>query len=120
MNVTNVSLSILVTVKLEDLDSHSAAAAEVVGKELARQVADYEKEKAGKTLRDIVRNTESITGNTEGARKRLWGLTRAAIQTKRVTADEMLILQECEDEVKDIKPVNEKGCKKMVYITKAF
>ena len=26
MNVTNVSLSILVTVKLEDLDSHSAAA----------------------------------------------------------------------------------------------
>ena len=44
MNVTNVALSILVTVKLEDLDSHSAAAAEVVGKQLAKQVADYEKE----------------------------------------------------------------------------
>ena len=44
MKVTNVALSILVTVKLEDLDSHSAAASAVVGKELAKQVASYEKE----------------------------------------------------------------------------
>lgn len=44
MNVTNVALSLLVTVKQEDLDSHSAAAAEVVGKQLAKQVADYEKQ----------------------------------------------------------------------------
>ena len=45
MKVTNVALSIIVTVKLDDLDSHSAAASGVVGKELAKQVADYEKEK---------------------------------------------------------------------------
>ncbi|HEC25806.1 MAG TPA: hypothetical protein ENI67_00125 [Gammaproteobacteria bacterium] len=45
MKVTNVSLSILITVKLEDLDSHSAAAAAaVVGMEMAKQVASYEKE----------------------------------------------------------------------------
>jgi len=44
MKVTNVSLSVLITVKLEDLDSHSAAAAVVVGKELAKQVASFEKE----------------------------------------------------------------------------
>ena len=44
MKVTNVSLSILITVKLEDLDSHSATAAAVVGEELAKQVASYEKE----------------------------------------------------------------------------
>ncbi len=43
MKVTNVSLSILITVKLEDLDSHSSAVAALVGKELARQVAAYEK-----------------------------------------------------------------------------
>lgn len=44
MKVTNVALSILVTVKLEDLDSHSAASSEVVGKKLAQQVTVYEKE----------------------------------------------------------------------------
>jgi len=44
MKVTNVSLSILITVKLEDLDSHSVAAAGVVGKEMAKQVAIYEKD----------------------------------------------------------------------------
>jgi len=44
MKVTNVALSLLVTVKPEDLDSHSAAASAVVGKELAKQVARYEKE----------------------------------------------------------------------------
>lgn len=44
MKVTNVAISLLITVRLEDLDSHSAAASEVVGKELARQIASYEKE----------------------------------------------------------------------------
>ncbi len=44
MKVTNVSISLLITVRLEDLDSHSAAAAAVVGEELAKQVASYEKE----------------------------------------------------------------------------
>jgi len=43
MKVTNVSLSILITVELEELDRHSAAAAAVVGREMAKQVASYEK-----------------------------------------------------------------------------
>lgn len=45
MKVTNVALSMVITVKLDDLDSHSAAASHVVGKELARQIGDYEKQK---------------------------------------------------------------------------
>jgi len=45
MKVTNVAISLLITVKLEDLDSHSAASSEVVGKELAGQIAGYEREK---------------------------------------------------------------------------
>ena len=45
MKVSNVALSVVVTVKLEDLDSHSAASSEVVGKALADQVADYEKKR---------------------------------------------------------------------------
>ena len=45
MIVTRVVISLIITVKPEDLDSHSAAATEVVGKELARQIASYEKEK---------------------------------------------------------------------------
>ncbi len=45
MKVTNVAISLIITVKPEDLDSHSSAAAEVVGKELARQIANYEKDK---------------------------------------------------------------------------
>lgn len=44
MNVTKVAISVLVAVKIEDLDSHSAAASRVVGNALAKQVADYEKE----------------------------------------------------------------------------
>lgn len=45
MKVTNVAISLLIAVKLEDLDSHSGASSEIVGKELAKQVASYEKEK---------------------------------------------------------------------------
>lgn len=45
MKVTKVAISLLITVKIEDLDSHSAAAAEVVGRELATQISAYEKEK---------------------------------------------------------------------------
>ncbi|MCK5360476.1 MAG: hypothetical protein KAJ95_07605 [Gammaproteobacteria bacterium] len=44
MKVTNVSVSLIVAVKLEDLDSHSAAASELVGKELARQISIYERD----------------------------------------------------------------------------
>ena len=44
MKVTNVAISVLITVKAEDLDSQSGAASSVVGKALAKQVADYEKE----------------------------------------------------------------------------
>lgn len=44
MKITNVSISLIITVKLEGMDSHSAASADVVGKELAKQVAAYEKE----------------------------------------------------------------------------
>jgi hypothetical protein len=44
MKVTNVAISLIVAVKLEDLDSHSSATAEVVGKELAGQIASYERE----------------------------------------------------------------------------
>ena len=43
MKVSNVAISLIVTVKLEDLDSHSAASSEIVGKALAEQVASYEK-----------------------------------------------------------------------------
>ena len=74
--------------------------------------ADYEKEKMGKRIRDIIRKMESITVNTEVAKKRLRYLDRAAIQTKRVVAEEMMILQDCEDEVRDNKPGSEKECKK--------
>lgn len=45
MKVTNVAISLIIVVKPEDLDSHSAAATEVVAKELARQIAIYEKDK---------------------------------------------------------------------------
>ena len=45
MKVSNVALSLVVTVKLEDLDSHSAASSEIVAKALAEQVADYEKKR---------------------------------------------------------------------------
>ena len=45
MKVTNVALSIIIAVKLEDLDCHSAATSSIVGKELAKQVAKYEREK---------------------------------------------------------------------------
>ena len=41
MNVTNVAISVLLEVKPEDLDSHSAAASEIVGREMARAVASY-------------------------------------------------------------------------------
>ena len=43
MKVTNVALSLVIAVKLDDLDSHSAAASIVIGQELARQIADYER-----------------------------------------------------------------------------
>jgi hypothetical protein len=45
MNVTSVAISVLITVKLDDLNSHSAAAAEIVGEEMARQVAGYTQKK---------------------------------------------------------------------------
>ncbi len=41
MKVDNVSLTVILTVRLEDLDSHSAPSAAVVGRELAIQVAEY-------------------------------------------------------------------------------
>jgi len=43
MKITDVSISLIITVKLEDLNNHSAASADRVGKELAKQVVAYEK-----------------------------------------------------------------------------
>ena len=59
--------------------------------------ADHEKAKAGKVIRDLIRQTESITGNTEIRKKRFRILNRAAIHTRRVVTDEMIILQDLDD-----------------------
>lgn len=41
MNVSNVAITVLITVSVEDLDSHSAAASGVIGQEMAKQVSQY-------------------------------------------------------------------------------
>ena len=73
--------------------------------------ADFEKEKTRKRIRGVIRKTESITGCTEAAKERLWRITKAAFQTRKVVTEEMLIMQECENDMRDCKQGSEKEVK---------
>ena len=74
--------------------------------------ADYEKKKTRKRIRGVISNTESITGCSEAAKERLGRITKAASQTKDVVTEEMLIMLECENDMRDSKQGSERERKK--------
>ena len=80
MKVTNVAISVLITVKTEDLDSQSGVASSVVAKALAKQVADYEKEQHlgyYPALEYFQQSSEAVdTGLLDAADNMAWLSTR--------------------------------------------